>query len=258
VFLKSYFDESYDDALLCVAGYSFTSANARHLDEDWRKMLARHARLPFFRMSACNANQYPFDSFSKQECIDVASEAIGLINKYAGFGYAVTVDQKLFHKVIGRNGFVSSPYEFCSWVCLSAVKMEFGKLFPESNMRFFFEAGFRHQNLANKMMIRIFKSPQLREQYRYKSHTFVDKKDSRPTQAADLLAWQWYKDSIRRRNGIFKPRGDLFALTRGTKHYVLHADSDKLAALVELLNGLASLALSDAEAHLLSKRLFGL
>jgi hypothetical protein len=30
VIIKSYFDESYDDRLLCVAGYSFTSANARH------------------------------------------------------------------------------------------------------------------------------------------------------------------------------------------------------------------------------------
>jgi hypothetical protein len=30
VIIKSYFDESYDDRLLCVAGYSFTNANARH------------------------------------------------------------------------------------------------------------------------------------------------------------------------------------------------------------------------------------
>jgi hypothetical protein len=61
-------------------------------------------------------------------------------------------------------------------------------------MSFFFEAGFMHEGLANRMMNRIFKAPQLCEFYRYKAHVFVDKKEARPTQAADLLPWQWYKD----------------------------------------------------------------
>jgi len=91
--IKSYFDESYNDGLLCVAGYTFTSAKARALDEEWKKMLARYKRLPFFHMSACNTNEPPFDRLTEAECIAVA---IGLINKYSLFGYAVTVDQRAF------------------------------------------------------------------------------------------------------------------------------------------------------------------
>jgi len=39
VLLKSYFDESFDDKRLCVAGYSFIPTNASALDREWRKRL---------------------------------------------------------------------------------------------------------------------------------------------------------------------------------------------------------------------------
>src|SRR5947207_1756680 len=81
VLINCYFDESYDPNLMCVAGYAFRSDKARYLDRHWRSMLRRY-RLPFFRMSACNANQPPFDHLSEAECIAVATEAIGLIKQF--------------------------------------------------------------------------------------------------------------------------------------------------------------------------------
>ena len=137
VIIKSYFDESYDNDLLCVAGYSFTSAKARLLDDEWRKMLARYGRLPYFRMSACNTNQKPLDRLTPQQCIDIATEAIRIINQYAGLGYAVTINKKSFREVIGNKGFISTPYELCVWLCLVAVRMEFGPRFSDCKMSFF-------------------------------------------------------------------------------------------------------------------------
>src|SRR6516165_10783926 len=61
-------------------------------------------------------------------------------------------------------------------------------------------------------------SPELQTSYRYKAHAFVDKADIRPIQAADLLAWQWYKSATRLAKGILKPRGDLITLLEGTLH----------------------------------------
>ena len=89
--------------LLCVAGYTFRSQNSRLLDKDWRKMLRRY-QLPYFRMSACNAGQAPFDHLTGPQCIAVATEAIALINQYAAFGYAVTVEQEAFNKVVTPSG----------------------------------------------------------------------------------------------------------------------------------------------------------
>jgi hypothetical protein len=37
VIISSYFDESYDDDIMCVAGYSFSTRNARLLDDCQRR-----------------------------------------------------------------------------------------------------------------------------------------------------------------------------------------------------------------------------
>ncbi len=269
VLVETYFDESYDPKLLCVAGYSFTSRNARLLDGEWRKMLLRYKRLPYFRMSICNASANirpaPFDRLNDQECVAIATEAIGLINKYASVGYAVTIDQKAFYKRVTKKGLVSTPYEFCSWLCLSAARSEMHKIVPFlTGMSFFFEAGFENQSEANRMMNRIFKDPGLRQFYKYKEHRFVVKSASRPTQAADLIAWQWYKDMIRRANGATKPRGDLAALTTGTQHYMVHATDERLQEFVEQINAragtpigneIAGIALKNPDSTLFPKRL---
>src|ERR1700733_4494442 len=72
VLIKSFNDESYDNDILCVAGYTMTSPQARALDADWGRMLVRY-RLPYFRMSACNSCEEPFKHLTGQECIDVAT-----------------------------------------------------------------------------------------------------------------------------------------------------------------------------------------
>jgi hypothetical protein len=263
VLIKSYFDESYNSSLLCVAGYTFQSRGARLLDKEWRAMLLRYRRLPYFRMSACNSRQEPFDRLTESECIAVATEAIGLINKHAVYGYAITVDQAAFHKIVTRKGFASSPYELCCWMCLVAAKLNADRQFPNDKMSFIFEAGFPDQGGANRTMMRIFGSPKLRADYRYKSHSFIDKIDSCPTQASDLLAWQWYKDYMRRANGATEPRGDLRALLSGTRHQTLHLDAERLQESVDLINKIAGspigneiagLALSNPSSPIFPKR----
>lgn len=112
-------------------------------------------------------------------------------------------------------------------------------------------------------MNNIFKAPELRASYRYKSHTFVDKLEARPTQAADLLAWQRYKAATRLAKGITKPRGDLAALLTGTPHWAMHANADRLQAMIDAIkakagspigNEIAGLALSNPSSPLFPKR----
>jgi hypothetical protein len=37
--IETYFDESYNDGIFCVAGYVLTKNRRRSLDKDWRSML---------------------------------------------------------------------------------------------------------------------------------------------------------------------------------------------------------------------------
>jgi hypothetical protein len=231
--IKAYFDESYDQNLLCVAGYLFTSPLARALDAEWKSMLFKY-RLPYFRMSACNANRPPFDHLTGDECVEVATHAIRLIHKYAILGFAITVDQAAFHRVITPKGFVSTPYELATWHGLIPVRLWTDEHARASKTAYLFESGFQHDGIANVLMNRIFAIPRLRAEYRYKSHGFVDKADCRPLQAADVLAWQWYKDSTRKAKGLMKPRGDLSFLLNGTAHWALHVDESSMRETLDI------------------------
>jgi hypothetical protein len=238
VFIKSYFDESYDKDILCVAGYVFNARNGRLLDAEWKKMLWFCKRLPYFRMSACNQGEYPFDRLSEPERIAAQTKAISLISEFASFGSAITVDQREFYRIVTEKGFVRSSYEFCTWMVLVSV-LSWLKAHPEVNgASYFFEAGHEHETQSNSLMRRIYKIPDLRREYRYISHDFVDKEKVRPTQTADILAWQWFKDFSRRKQGLTRRRTDCDVLIRGTTHQTLHADKSILEQIIQRIDGL--------------------
>jgi hypothetical protein len=235
VLVQSYFDESWDEEIICVAGYIFKSGKARKFDTEWRRMLTRY-RLPYFRMSACNQGTEPFDKLSKDQCVAVQKEAIALVGDFASFGAAVTVDQSAFNKIITNKGFVRTPYEFCVWMVLTAVQVWIEDHNEARKAAYFFEAGHAHQGMANTLMDNMFKNQSMKDAYRYKAHVFVDKKESRPTQAADILAWQWFKDLTRRKNGIFKSRADCEALLKGTPHRAVHAGKETFEMAIRWMN----------------------
>jgi hypothetical protein len=233
--IQSYFDESYDDETLCVGGYVFKNTKAKLFNREWRQMLARY-RLPFFRMSACNAGKEPFQHLDRDQRIAVQTEAIDLIGKYAAAGYAVTVDQHAFDDVVTNKGVVSSAYELCVWECLLGVNHWLKDSGITGSVAYFFEAGHEHQTKANRLMNLIFAEARLRKFYQYKAHAFVDKEASRPVQAADILVWQRFKQIRRIREGRTSPRADCVALMNGTRTFVFDVDRAKLQQLVDSVN----------------------
>jgi hypothetical protein len=63
-------------------------------------------------------------------------------------------------------------------------------------MAYFFESGHKSQSEANTIMNSLFRETKMRQAFRYSAHTFADKTRFHALQAADLLAWQWCKDTI--------------------------------------------------------------
>ena len=83
---------------------------------------------------------------------------------------------------------------------------------PTARIFYVFEAGDDHQADANKFMQAISDSPNRRAMFRYEDHAFVTKKGSKPTQAADILAWHACKQWDRENRNIFQMRGDFYEL----------------------------------------------
>ena len=234
--IHAFFDESgggKGDPVQCVAGFVFTSRNARLLSEEWRKMLLRNKRLPFFRMSACNSGREPFDALSKDERIKVQTEAIGLIKKYAAYGVAETTDVQAFHDAVPPTFPTQDVYTFtCENVLVQVLRFIREKHPDVTSTSFFFEAGHANQSKSNAMMKRVFSEPIMKAEYRYSSHEFVEKVQAPPVQAADIIAWQWFKNTMRMRSGLTEPRADCKAVLE-VPHATFHYDGPTMQRLFE-------------------------
>ena len=75
------------------------------------------------------------------------------------------------------------------------------------------------------------------EQYRYAGHAFVPKEKSPAIQAADLLAWQWYKD--KKNQGEGRPRRKDCASLLEKHHNAVHLDREGLLTVILSSNDLS-------------------
>jgi hypothetical protein len=232
--IETYFDESYDDSTLCVAGYIFSKLRCRKLTVSWKGMLRRY-HLPYFRMSSCAYGNKPFHLLSRDQRIAVETEAINLIKKHAVRGVAVSVNEREFDNLLGDDPIIQNTYQFCVWFCLLGVR----NWIEENNIRgdiaYLFEAGHQHQSAANMLMNNLFTDPGLKERYRYSAHGFVDKEKAPPCQASDLLAWQWYTQRKRiNQRSLAPPRADLSSLLE-KRHDTIHGSPAMLLELKKMI-----------------------
>ena len=197
--LAVYFDESGSHAgshALCVAGYLFRPDHAVVFIERWASRLGKHG-LPYFRMSQCAHGNGPFARLCLQERIDLVKDLIALINQFASAGFAVTLSEQEYGgpmREIHPLGKEGGPYSFGVYGCLDGVCEFVERTGYKGEIEYFFESGHRDQSEAKRLMDKVFNNPLSRHLFRYASHAFVDKARCPQVQAADLLAWQWYKD----------------------------------------------------------------
>lgn len=230
-FLECYFDESGTHAgsqALCVAGYLFEREACKALDLGWKKILDDY-RLPFFHMTDCAHNTPPFDHLSRDECIEAEKAAIALINEHALLGLAIVVNENDYKAMFGDNSPGGSPYAYCCWQILAGIRVWIKQTNFEGEIAYFFEAGHDSEGEADALMKRIFKNPELRANYRYAAHSFVDKVKVRPVQTADILAWQWATQMKRWLKDDHRMRLDFQALAAKPRHELFIANRKTLA-----------------------------
>lgn len=223
--MEAYFDESgtHDgSSSLCVAGYLFEKENATAFGIEWQKMLEEKG-LPFFRMAHCAHSRGSFRGWSKSETTDLATKAIELVKAYATHGFAASVDLHDFH-LIPNLGLFDSAYSFSCLQMLLGVKQWADANKFRGEIAYIFESGALHQSEANAFMNKVFKTPQMKTDFRYSTHDFKRKSEVIQLQCADLLAWHWFTHNRRIREGKGK-RKDFRSLL-GKKIYANHCDKE--------------------------------
>lgn len=224
--MEAYFDESgthEGSPFVCVAGYLFEKSNATALDTAWREMLEEKG-LPFFRMSDCAHTTRSFKGWSKDDTTNLEIRAIDLVKAYAAYGFAASVVMDDFH-LIPNLGLFDSAYSFACLQMLLGVQWWADANDFHGEVAYFFESGARHQSEANAFMKNVFKHPQMKIDFRYSSHKFVDKVSASQLQCADLLAWHWFTYNQRERTGQKEKRKD-FRRLLGKRIKANHNDKE--------------------------------
>src|SRR5581483_5879043 len=213
--ISAYFDESGEhdgSPVRCVGGYLFSAENAAAFDIAWQDVLHRH-RLDYFHMTDSQQGTGPYKGKKKVEIDASHREAIDLIKKYSMIGFACSLVSDQFELVHAASGYsIKSAYTYLCRDLLMGIRDWMGNLNFWGEMAYIFEAGAKHQREANGFMNDLFLDEDKRIEYRYRSHTFEDKKRSSHLQAADMLAWHWYKEYPRFVSKERKTRGDFMAL----------------------------------------------
>ena len=208
--IQVFCDESGTDEgsqTVAMAGYAMECpTQVDKFNEEWSEVLS-HYGLDYFHMVECahRRKQFSGPKWTQQLTSEVARRMIGIIKRRAAFGVAMSVDRAdyegLFNKEAQRA--YGGIYTFCVQMILSGIGQWADRRKHTDPIAYFFEAGHPSQHEANYYMNQIATeegSAHLKAFYRYGSHTFGLKRVVLPLQAADLLVWQWRKNTEREKS----------------------------------------------------------
>lgn len=202
--MHAYFDESGSHAgspVICVAGYLFQADQAVRLDEEWAEMLSSFG-VTCFHAADCAHAVGEFSRLTPAQRTDLTVSAIGAIKRRMQIGIAVSLNQI----DLGPASLESvSAYGFCALNALGGVVHWAEKYGYSGRIAYVFESGHRHRDDVHRAINIIQDNPAGSDRLRYGSHAFAGKRDARPLQAADLLAYEWHKE-LKRRMQLAGPR----------------------------------------------------
>lgn len=236
--MEAYFDESgthEGSPVMSIAGYLFDKDQCDRFKDSWAETLNRYG-LSYFRMSECAHGTGEFSKLSKEQRIACEKSMITHIKTRMTLGFAVSMSQAEFSRMAPPHyvDVFGDAYAACVFLAMASVGLWARKRNYSGDIAYFFESGHSQQKDAEKRMWLVKDMADRRQEFRYKSHTFADKRLVLPLQAADLLAWQWRKGFIdmfgpKRR----LPRLDLYELVKGSAYETRHFTGDLMRRLMQ-------------------------
>jgi hypothetical protein len=195
--LAGYFDESIrnrqGEEPICVAGYLFKPRGYRHFKKKWARLLATGGPAPtsHFHMSSLYAADYEYAGWTVNQRAAYLRQAVEAVKKHAYGGISFMVRQAEFERLAPPNWawVYGSLYSIACQAALRTTAFWLDERRNPARVAYFLESGQEFWHEANAMLAGIGGRPDLREAYRYHSHTPLDKKDAYGLQAADMHAW---------------------------------------------------------------------
>lgn len=193
--LEAYCDDSgsTSESVLVVGGLLTNPERWRQLEEEWVCALDKWG-LPFFHMTDFENRQGPYRDWDDAIHKERLNQLLGIMNKRIIFGFGVGIPLAAYKAAMSpRAKRFYGPYGLAATICLQQVKKhldEFLKHF-DARVAYFFEQG-------TPGFGQIQKASNLNwERFRLASVTTMMKTHP-PTQAADIMAYELFKDLQRK------------------------------------------------------------
>lgn len=193
--LDGYFDESERTEAsepLSVAGYIFKPTPYKAFCRAWKRML-RSGPTPttHFHMANLYARDKEYTGWTVEQRADYLKLAVNAAREHKFCGVSVLFSQSDFERIappLWKFQYSSMYSAACQMVLRTTAHwMEHHKTFLP--IAYAFESGHRFWDEADGILRGIGQYPELKRDYRYRTHFPLDKKDSYGLQAADMLAW---------------------------------------------------------------------
>ncbi len=185
-------------------------------------------------MTDCVHGAGEYRKLSKDQRILSEKLLIRNIRKRSVVGFSLAIDQRVFDQVMEGVPFAHSAYTLLVLLAVLKFRDFLDRSGVDCQATYYFEAGHAKAKEANLFMEGI---PRLgfSRYFFYLGHSFAEKQNQLPLQAADMLAWQHRHFYLRRNEGHAGIRKDFKALVRD---HDLFSDIDlshmlKLRALFE-------------------------
>jgi uncharacterized protein DUF3800 len=197
--MTAYFDESgthKGSPVIIVAGCLSTNEQWAKFSEEWRAVLKRYG-LDYFRMSQFENRKGPFKSLTDSDRHRLLEQLIGFIKIRQRIGIGIKLKVADYYEV-GRDFpflFHKQPYAFCAMQCQIQLRLWAERNQHNEPIAYVYESGadYTGQILSAYDFARKI-APQLGDALRLGSLSFGSKYDLLPLQAADVLAYETYKD----------------------------------------------------------------
>jgi hypothetical protein len=202
--LEVYFDESgihRGSSNLVVAGVVATSKNWIKFEKRWSRIL-RDFDINVFHASALESSKEEFKGWDRNKIIALQKRLIETMKSRVELYVSHGVKIQEFERIKKKFSHIDiSPYQLCCEQCVTAIS-KWAKEAPDRKpFALFFEQGNKAMSETMELYNEVPTSRWLRDKWGISKIAYADKYDTVPLQAADMLAYEFYKfhdNSIKR------------------------------------------------------------
>lgn len=236
-----YFDESgthSESKAVVVAGYIATVEQWDEFEREWRAMLDAEHLTMFHRKDLENfrgefQEKYGWDPTRRERVVKLAQ---GIIKRRVNVGFCSAVLKRDYDEIVTgemRKYYGRHYYTFCINDALRLVSNWIRKFSRTDPIHYVFEAGAEGRGEVDARFEEINSDEKLRDLYKLASWTFADKRNLVQLQAADVIAYETFKQMDNRivEGAKRKVRKSLEDLLKST-HMSNYWDKENLMKIV--------------------------